>query len=134
MNRVELKISIARKGQGTTDRLVCDYSMKEHHEGRPLADGKAFAAKKYPNEDCIIDVWPKEDDKLMAAVRHEYKLSDDQVAVPKVHNPLQSCFSAYKRTQIAGRDLLVSEKSFGICYAEVNHAWEQEALEQQQNA
>jgi len=123
MHQTELQISIARKGKGITDTLTGFYTMHEHANSKPIEDGKAFAAKKYPNEHCVVQVSPLENIELENAVANEYGLSGKQIALPKVHNPLQSCFTAYSAKTIAGVELLVYEVSFGVCFAEVNKEW-----------
>ena len=123
MHKVELQISIARKGKGTTHTFTGFYSMQEHANGKPNEDGKAVAAEKYPNEDCVVQVSPLDNPELEKAVAEEFELTGNLIALPKIHNPSQSCFTAYYTKTIAGKELLIYEVSFGICFAEVNTEW-----------
>ena len=126
MHKTELQISIARKGKGATYTFTGFYTMCEHANGKPNEDGKAVAAEKYPNEDCVVQVSPLDNPELEVAVAKEFGLEGNLIALPKVHNPLQSCFKAYYPKVIAGKELLIYEVSFGVCFAEVNTEWENE--------
>lgn len=60
-------------------------------------------------------------------VAEEFGLEGKLIALPKIHNPSQSCFTAYYPKIIAGKELLIYEVSFGICFAEVNPEWVSES-------
>lgn len=127
MHKIELLISIAQKGKGTTHTFTDFYTMREHFNGKPIEDGKAVAAEKYPNEDYIVQVSPLDNPELEKAVAEEFGLEGKLIALPKIHNPSQSSFTAYYPKTIAGKELLIYEVSFGICFAEINAEWESES-------
>tara|TARA_B100000446_G_scaffold83931_1_gene79225 strand:+ start:17753 stop:18145 length:393 start_codon:yes stop_codon:yes gene_type:complete len=127
MHKTEIQISIARKGKGTTHTFTGFYTMTEHAYGKPIEDGKAVAAEKYPNEDCAVQVSPLDNLELEQAVAEEFGLEGKLIALPKIHNPSQSCFTAYYPKTVAGKELLIYEVSFGICFAEINHEWVSES-------
>ncbi len=126
-SKIELQINIARKGKGNTDTFTGSYTMMEHAYDKPVKDGKAFAAKKYPNEDCAVHISPLDNPELERAVADEFNLGKEYHVIPKIHNPLKSCFTAYKHRTIAGSELLIYKVSSGICFAEVNTKWVNES-------
>ncbi|MFT7009512.1 MAG: hypothetical protein ACJAXJ_004061 [Colwellia sp.] len=128
-SKVNILISIAAKGRGCIAEFIRPYTMQEHSDDKYIADGEAYALEHFnlKKDSVVVQDSPVIDKQLVAKIEDRWGSGDKVVpghmAIPKVHNPMHSCFRAYRTLDIGGVTVLVKPVSAGIVYAIQNDTW-----------
>jgi hypothetical protein len=131
-SKIDVDITISIKGSNKSVDIIRKYTMQEHYDELFLADGKSYAVNELGlNEsEVIVQCGPVIDKKIEAAINAELgsgdKASIGNMAIPKIHNPMHSCFEGYQSMDFHGIPLLVKSVSAGIVYAIKNEQWMEE--------
>mgnify|MGYP003385183560 CR=1 FL=1 len=127
-SKININITIAAIGVGDIAEFTRSYTMQEHFDEVYLKDGKAYALEKFNlrGDKVVVQDWPVIDDVLKIEISNSVGIQDKtlgNMAMPKVHNPMHSCFKAYRQFDVAGVTLLVKPVSAGIVFAIQNDTW-----------
>ena len=122
--KIKIRISIAAKGKGNIANIEREYTMEEHFNDSYIKDGQDYAQSKFGlnKDDVVVQDWPAIDKLLESEIDRLYG-GEGKVAVPKVHNPMHSCFKSYRLISTIGRMVLIKPVSAGIVYAIPNDNW-----------
>jgi hypothetical protein len=124
-----IKISIAAKGRGCIAEFTRSYTMEEHDKEQYIQDGEQFALENFNlnKSEIVVQDSPVINKKLEAKIESRWgsgeKVVSGQMAIPKVHNPMHSCFRTYREVYLDGFTVLVKPVSAGIVYAVRNNLW-----------
>lgn len=128
-SKVEILISIAAKGKGCIAEFTRSYTMKEHSNDSYIADGEAYALEHFnlKPSDIVVQDNPVIEKHLKAKIEARWGSGEmfviGHMALPKVHNPMHSCFKAYRTLNVDGVTVLIKPVSAGVVYAIQNEAW-----------
>lgn len=122
MGKIKLFIEIRRPGRGLVDCIDGEFTALEHATDIPFEKGRQHANSKYNDQKSLVQVYAEpniEAEQLLC----EFLQVQTTHLIPKVHNPLLSCFSAYKYIQLGGISICYKQVSVGFCYAVVRDEW-----------
>jgi|TARA_R110002060_G_scaffold9059_1_gene13471 hypothetical protein len=125
---ININITIAAIGVGGIAEFNRSYTMQEHFDEVYLKDGEAYALEKFNlrADKVVVQDWPVIDEVLKTEISNYVGIQDKDLgnmAIPKVHNPMHSCFKAYRQFEVARVMIFVKPVSAGIVYAIQNDNW-----------
>lgn len=128
-SKVQIKITISAENKGEVAQFIRLYTMKEHSDDQYIKDGEDYALENFnlKASQIVVQDWPVISKKLEAKIEKRWgsgdKVVPGQMAIPKVHNPMHSCFKAYRQFDLDGVNILIKPVSAGIVYAIQNDDW-----------
>jgi len=128
-SKVKVIVSINAKGKGSIAEFIRSYTMEEHCNDKYIDDGEAYALEhfKLKANEIVVQDSPVINKQLKTKIEKRWgsgdKVVHGQMAMPKVHNPMHSCFKSYKSFDIDGSTILVKPVSAGVVYAIENETW-----------
>ncbi|MDI4654237.1 MULTISPECIES: hypothetical protein [Pseudoalteromonas] len=122
MSKIKLFMGIRRPGRGLVDCIEGEFTAVEHATSIPFEKGRAYAKRKYQDQESLVQVFAEHNSKAEQLLCEFLQVPQTHL-IPKVHNPLLSCFSAYKSIQLDGISICYKQVSVGFCYAVVRDEW-----------
>ncbi len=122
MGKIKLFMEIRRPGRGLVDCIDGEFIALEHVKNIPIERGHAYAKRKYQDNKSLVQVCA-EHNGTAEQLLSEFLQVPKSHLIPKVHNPLLSCFSAYKYIRLGGISICYKRVSLGCCYAVVRDEW-----------
>jgi hypothetical protein len=104
-SKVDVIVNIFTKGKGLVAELPRSYTMDEHFNDMFIKDGEHYALNTLNlNEDeIVVGCDPVIEKQLVDAINTEFgdgkNFTIGKMAMPAIHNPMHSCYKAYRRIE-----------------------------------